>query len=355
MKLDLRYRVALVGCGDIAERGHLPALRRHPRFAVAAVCDARPERAALLAERAGGVPSMTDWRELLDRTDVDAAVLALPPEASPDAAVAFLRRGIPVLDEKPLAADLAAGRRVARAVAESGVAYQVGFVLRYGDWVREVGRLARAIGTPAVIRIAVYDERLDRSDTAHFGRIQGFLRTSSAVTHEGSHAIDYAGLWNPSPVVRGWAEAVRTAPDFAGPNLWSAQLGLADGSLLRLEIGWLLPELPPCAVEITGPDGHLALNPVTGRGTCRIGGREELLALPPMAPEWGRQYDAFAAAIDRGAAPEATVEDGLRALEVTKACEESARGGETVRLEIHHHDTDIFSPRRTPCDTAADR
>jgi len=323
-------RVALIGCGAIASTGHLPAIRRHPRFTLAAVCDSVPDRAALLARQAGGVPAYEDWRELLDREEVDAAVLALPPEVSPDVAIGCLRRGLPVLDEKPLASTVLDGRRVARVVAESGGIYQVGFVLRYGDWVGEVSRLAGAIGTPFRARVAVYDERLDRTDVEHFRRIQGFLGNSSAMTHEGSHVVDYAGLWNPAPWVRVRASAERTEPDFAGPNLWLASVELADRSVLEIEIGWLLPEIPPCAVTVEGPNGRLELNPVSGAGRWRINGEQGVLSLPPLAPEWDRQYNAFAEAIDRGYATEATIEDGLRALEVTISSEVSARTGAAV-------------------------
>lgn len=310
--------------------GHAPAIRRHPRFAIAAVCDVNLEAARRVARDSGGVPAYEDWRALLDRDEVDAAILALPPEVSPDVAIECLRRGLPVLDEKPLAASLRDGRRVASGFAEFGGVYQCGFVLRYADWVREVGRLAAAIGTPSHTRVAVYDERLDRSDAEHLNRIQSFMANSSALTHEGSHVVDYAAIWNPSPWTRVRASAERTAPDFKGPNIWRASVELADGSTLDMEIGWLLPTLPPCAVSIEGPAGRLELNPSTGIGSWWIGEEQGRLSLPPLAPEWERQYDAFAEAIDRGAAATATLADGLRALEVNAAAEASARTGTAV-------------------------
>lgn len=324
------YRVALIGCGAIAESGHFPTLLRHPRLKVAAVCDSRLTRAALLAAQAEDISAYADWRELLDREEVDAAVLTLPPEASPDVVIGCLQRGLHVLDEKPLAATVEDGRRVARAVVESACVFQVGFVLRYGDLVRHVARLATAIGVPSRTRVSIHDERLDRSNVEHFTRIQGFLRNSSAMTHEGSHVIDYAALWNPSPWTKVRARAECTAPDFAGPNHWQASVSLADGSSLEVEIGWLLADVSPSTVTIEGPNGRLALDLLNGEGHCRIEGEEKRLALPPMAPEWDRQYDAFVAAIDRGIATEATIEDGLRALEVTAACEVSRRANAEV-------------------------
>ncbi len=332
-------RVALIGCGAIAESGHLPTLRDHPQFAVAAVCDHRRDRAKLLGHQAGDVPWYQDWQELFESEEVDAAVLALPPEVSPGVVVGCLERGLHVLDEKPLAATVSDGRRVARAVAKSQGIFQVGFVLRYGDLVREVSRVARAIGTPSRTHVAIFDERLNRADREHLERINGFLRNSSAMTHEGSHVIDYARLWNPSPWTRVRARADRTELDFDGPNHWRAKIDLADGSLLEVEIGWLLPDLPPCSISIEGPHGRLHLNLGNGAGRRWIEGDSASLALPPMAPEWGRQYDAFALAIERGRAEGATIDDALHALEVTTACEESRRtGGEVVRRDTERGD-----------------
>lgn len=323
-------RVGLIGCGAVAESGHMPTLLRRPDFTPAAVCDIRAEQAERLSRFAGGVPVYSDWRVMLDREKLDAATLALPPEVSPDVVIACLERGLPVLDEKPLASSLAEGRRVAESVARTRGVYQIGFVLRHGDWVREVGKLARRIGGPSRIRVAVFDERLDRANEEHFDRIQSFLDDSSAMTHEGSHVVDYASLWNPSPWTRVVAKARRTEPDLRGPNHWTSTFDLADGSTLAIEIGWLLPKLPPSFVSIEGPRGRLKFDPIKGAGWWEIAGDRGALSTPPLAPEWDRQYDAFAAAIADGSAEISTIDDGLRALEATLAAETSARIGRPV-------------------------
>ena len=323
-------RVALIGCGAVAESGHLPAMLRHNAFAIAAVCDVREDRARRLAQHAGGVPHYTDWRAMLDGGRFDAAVLALPPEASADVAIECLHRGLRILDEKPLASTLEQGRRVARAVAETGGVFQLGFVLRYGEWIDEIARLARAIGGPLRTRVAIYDERLNPADPAHFERIAGFLRTSSAITHEGSHVVDYVMRWSPASWTHVRATSQRTSSELPGPNVWHALLSQEDGSEVEIDIGWLLPELPPCAVSIEGARGRVEFSPATGVGQWHIDDHHDVMTLAPMRAEWDRQYDAFAKAIAGGAATVATVEDGLRALEITSACEASACRGAVV-------------------------
>ena len=322
--------LALIGCGDIAEHGHLDAIMAHDRFDLNAVCDVNPERAALLASKAGDVPAYLDWRRLLDHERLDAVVLALPPEISPNVVIECLGRGLAVLDEKPQATTLEEGWRLASIVNESGGVYQIGFVLRYGDWVDEIARLSPALGSPMKITVEISDELYDSRDANHLTRIQSFLKNSSAMTHEGSHAVDYISRWNDSPWVRATAIAKKTQPAFAGPNSWNADIELADGSMIDLKVAWLLSEPPYSRVSIAGPAGSLTFDCLTGQGSFEVEAEGRSLALPRLRPEWRRQYDAFEKAIRHHRATVATVDDGLRALEVTAACELSARLNCTV-------------------------
>jgi myo-inositol 2-dehydrogenase / D-chiro-inositol 1-dehydrogenase len=322
--------VGIIGCGDVAEYGHLPALIKHDRFEPTAVCDIDPARAKLLATRAGGIPTYGDWRKLIANERLNAVVLALPPEVSPDVVEACLSRGLAVLDEKPLAASVAAGRRLARLIGDRDCVYQVGFVLRYGDWVSDIQRLSATFGSPQRICVDIFDERLDVKNGVHLSRIQNFLRNSSALTHEGSHVIDYVGLWRNANWSSVTASAHKTLDVFEGPNVWSARVEFDDSTTLDLQVGWLLDELPPSTVSVHGPQGRLQFNFATGRGELDLSSSRELLEWTPIAAEWRRQYDAFAEAIDHGRARCATVHDALRALEVTAACELSAREGRGI-------------------------
>ena len=104
------------------------------------------------------------------------------------------------------------GRRLQRAVEETNGVYQIGFVLRYGDWVEQIRELTPRLGSPLQINVEVYDERLNPADLLHLARIQSFIKNSSAMTHEGSHVIDYVSLWNPSPWTRVSSVAQQTSP-----------------------------------------------------------------------------------------------------------------------------------------------
>lgn len=326
------YRVALIGCGDVAERGHLPALLSHERFELVAVCDIVPNRAALLAAQARGVPAYTDYQEVFQLPDLAACILALHPDVSVRIAIDCLRHGLAVLDEKPLANGLEEGRVLAREVRATGGIYQVGFCFRYCDWVRRMGEFTRTVRIPAIYRVEIFDEFLDRNNQEHFERIQQFLHKSSVVNHEGSHIIDYFRSWNSSPLVKAHAVALRTEPDLRGPNLWSAQLQCADGSVLELQLGWLLRSARKSEATIVGPGGFVQAD-FGGAGQIALGAKTEALRIPSYRPEFARQLDAFAEAIERGKAVVATVEDGLRVMEAAHACERSAAEGRAIEIQ----------------------
>lgn len=323
--------LALIGCGDVAETGHLPAILGHDAFRLAAVCDLDGDRAAKFSRLAGGVPAYTSWRELLtNEQKLHGVVLALPPEVSPEIVIDALRRKLAVLDEKPLAASLAEGYQLQRAVEQHDGVYQIGFVLRYGDWVERIRQEVAVLGQPLQISVEVYDERLNPLDPAHAARIQSFIKNSSAMAHEGSHVVDYVGLWNASTWSSASAITQQTSPEFPGPNVWNARIEFANRSTLNVRIGWLLPELPHSTVTIVGPAGRLDFNCATGVGHVEAGARERAFTAPPLAPHWQRQYQEFAEAVRRGRATKATVYDGLRSLETTAACELSATAGAAV-------------------------
>ena len=113
---EQQLRVGVVGCADIAERRMLPAMRRQPLVDVVAVASRSTAKAAAFAAKFDCV-GITGYQELLDRDDIDAVYLPLPPGLHLEWTVKALRAGKHVLCEKPLsvnAADAATAVAVAR-------------------------------------------------------------------------------------------------------------------------------------------------------------------------------------------------------------------------------------------------
>src|SRR5207244_4220523 len=71
-------RVALIGCGAIAESMHLPVLAGHEAIRSAALVDRNLERAQKLAAGYGVARVLADAADL-PAGEIDAAIIATPP------------------------------------------------------------------------------------------------------------------------------------------------------------------------------------------------------------------------------------------------------------------------------------
>ncbi|TJW28101.1 MAG: Gfo/Idh/MocA family oxidoreductase, partial [Mesorhizobium sp.] len=68
---------------------------------------------------------------LFVRSDVDAIVMALPPQFHADMAVRAVQGGKDVLVEKPIALTVVDAERSVKAAADNGRVFMVGHVLRF--------------------------------------------------------------------------------------------------------------------------------------------------------------------------------------------------------------------------------
>jgi predicted dehydrogenase len=118
-----RVKLGIIGCGIAARTLHFPALQKlSDDYAVTAVCNHTEEKAREFAQLLGGVPYVLDYRELLDRTDVDAVVILLPVHLNYQVVMDAMAAGKHIMVEKPLAANLTeAGKLVHLAESYSKV------------------------------------------------------------------------------------------------------------------------------------------------------------------------------------------------------------------------------------------
>lgn len=114
MTQSSRIRLALVGSGIFAQDAHLPALKTlEDRFEITAVYSRSRENAEALARDIPGGPAIyTDLDAVLTSDAVDAVDLLLPIEGLPSAIETALKAGKHVVSEKPIAPDVATGRRL---------------------------------------------------------------------------------------------------------------------------------------------------------------------------------------------------------------------------------------------------
>jgi predicted dehydrogenase len=126
-----KVRVAVVGCGAVAQIHHLPAIAASDQVEAAVLVDADEKRARALAQRFGVAEVATDVRGLPGR--VEAAVVALPNSLHAPVAVELLRQGVHVLVEKPMAMNVRECDEMIAAAAAGRMVLAVGLDFRFFD------------------------------------------------------------------------------------------------------------------------------------------------------------------------------------------------------------------------------
>ena len=97
-----RARIGIIGTGWWATFAHLPSLTSYPKAEVVALADPSAERLAQAGERFGIGAQFADYREMLDKVELDGVVVATPHATHHGIAQDVLSRGLPLMLEKPM-------------------------------------------------------------------------------------------------------------------------------------------------------------------------------------------------------------------------------------------------------------
>ncbi|MBO3749170.1 Gfo/Idh/MocA family oxidoreductase [Streptosporangiaceae bacterium NEAU-GS5] len=330
-----------------------------------------PDRAAAAAARLGWASSTGDWRDLLDRDDVQIVDVCTPGDSHAEIAIAALEAGKHVLCEKPLANTLAEAEAMAaaaRKAAAAGVRSMVAFNYRRVPAVALARRLVAegALGEIRHVRAQYLQDWIVDPQFPLVWRLQKDKAGSGALGDIGSHAVDTAQYVTGQRLIGVSALTetfIKERPIAAGSTGLTASgtsetgaVTVDDAALFigRLSGGGLasfeatrfaLGRKNALRLEINGSAGSLAFDFeamnelwVDEGGT---GFRRILVTEPdhPYTGAWwppghGLGYDHaftneiadFLDAVATGADPAPSFEDGLRVQRVLAAVERSAAG-----------------------------
>jgi predicted dehydrogenase len=127
---DKTIGVGIVGAG-FARTTQIPGFRNCPGARVVAITSRRPERAASVAQEFGIEHVANDWRELVERDDVDLVSIVTPPATHMEITLAALERGKAVICEKPMAMNAVETKRMTESADKAGVLALIDHELRF--------------------------------------------------------------------------------------------------------------------------------------------------------------------------------------------------------------------------------
>jgi predicted dehydrogenase len=317
-------RIGLIGLGahGIRYARHLAA-GEVPGARLGMVCRRDAETGARLA-REWGAAFTEDYRRLLDDPAVDAVAVVVPPHLHPRIVAEALAAGKPVLVEKPLAPDAAAGRTLVEAAGRAGVPAMVAHTLRFNTVIREIRDRSAALGE---LRFLALSQRFEPSSREWLDEpiSGGILRNT------GVHAFDLVrhltGREVEEVTCAAEGRVTRRTEDSFG-----AVLRLSGGGLATVDNS-RATDSRSGRIEWVGEVGQLIGDHVHHRLEEIRGRDRKPLPLPAPAMTVRDAMASFIAAV-RGESPVSVpFGEGLRAVEIVDACRASASAGRPAAVE----------------------
>jgi len=126
-------KIAIIGCGGIANGKHMPSLAKQPQAQMVAFCDIVKERAEKAAKEFGTEDAKvyTDFHELLKDKSIDVVHVCTPNDSHSVITVAALESGKHVMCEKPMAKTVAQAQEMLDAARRTGKKLTIGYQNRY--------------------------------------------------------------------------------------------------------------------------------------------------------------------------------------------------------------------------------
>jgi len=355
--------LAVISCGTI---GRIRALlaRDYPGVAWLGLCDVNEGLGRKLAADARADFFGTDYRELLARPEVTAAIIATDENAHVGPTLAAVERGHALFIEKPLATDAAESWRVLQAIQASGVDAVVGYTQRFRRRFLAIKERIRT-GQIGELTAAVTRAFMNRMVPIATCRRTEERRHLTPMVVSGTHSLDMS-LWlmeGYEPVSVYAQSSDKTLAEWGTKDATFGVFTLSNGAIWSMNISWALPVVWPGAVygleigivgtkgvidvEDTHRDLVLASELPQGAGYSPEGFRpgfdrhvDFLTSYPPGdlydGQLWGpmrEETNAWFARLHTGLrTPHASAADGHRNLMLTMAMDLSAARGAPVKL-----------------------
>jgi predicted dehydrogenase len=124
--MDMKpVRIAVVGCGSIGTKRHIPEYAANKNAKLVAFCDVVLSRADAMAKVHGG-KACADWRDVIALPEVDAVSVCTPNALHAPISIAASNAGKHVLCEKPMAVSASEAQAMIDAAQASGKVLMIG-------------------------------------------------------------------------------------------------------------------------------------------------------------------------------------------------------------------------------------
>jgi len=329
--------IAVLGCGRIG-RMHARNLARHPRVELVSVFDVASNVAADTASELG-VKAAGSVDEVLGDRSVRAVLIASPTDTHVSLIGAAVKAGKAVLCEKPIDLDLERARAGWREIAARQPLVMLGFNRRFDPSFRAL-RERLYSGEIGKLELAVITSRDPAPPSAAYIRASGGLMRDMTI-HDFDMARYLAG-----DIVEVHAFGANVVDPEIGRlgdiDTCTISLKSRSGALLQINNSRRCAYGYDQRVEVFGSGGMLQAGnqratTVESWSSERTEQRDVLLNffIERYRQAYDLEVDAFVAALESGSPMSPGYEDGIAALSLANAAEQSLKsGGKTVQVAV---------------------
>ncbi len=240
--------LAVIGCGTIG-RIRAGFARQYPGVEWLGLCDVKEEPGRKLAEETRADFFTTDARELLDRPEVNAAMILTEESRHTEPALLAAERGHKLFIEKPLATDPRESAQILNVITDAGLDACVGYTQRFrrrfltikerltNGQIGEVHSVITRAFMNRMVPIATISKTSERKNL-------------TPMVVSGTHSLDMS-LWLMEGKTPVSVYARSTDKVLAALGTKDSTFGLFamdDGTIFSMNISWCLPTVWPGSV-----------------------------------------------------------------------------------------------------------
>lgn len=331
--------VCIIGAGR-AGMIHAQAIEQIPGARVVALADSDKTLCRAGGRQLGVKLLYEDYRKAMEDASVDAVIVATPTRLHHDIVVSAAQAGKHILCEKPMAMNAAQCAEMIQTTGENRVKLQIGFMRRFDEGFRRAKEAVHRgdIGEVVLVKSLTHGPSTPKPWQYDVGGSNGPLAEVN------SHDIDTLRWFTESEFSRVYAiagnyrcpEARAEFPDFYDnvslvASFANGMQGFIDGAV-SVKYGY------DARVEVLGTEGILFVGELADGSVAVCRGRGEIAR--PAVASWRDLFAdayvaedaAFVTAVREDTEPGVDGYDGMMAVKVVEAGNQSIREGRPVCL-----------------------
>lgn len=336
-----KVKVGIAGLGRLG-KGHAKNLAfKIANAELTAACSIVPAELEFAKNELGVQDVYTDYREMLEKADIDAVVIVTTSSEHCWQIAAALDAGKHVFSDKPLGVTIEECKMAEAAVERHPeLTFFLGFMRRFDpSYAYAMEKIkAGAIGTPYMVKAAGIDPEALVEGAIRFAPTSGGIFIDMAI-----HDIDLMRWFLGSDPVEVYAiGATFKHPEFKAcgdDETGVATYKCANGSIGFVHVGRTAAHGYHVETEVVGTEGTLRISPVPEKNLCMIydknGAVKECVSGFPerFAEAYRLEMENFIDCIQQGVKPNVTVYDGTKSTQIAFATTEAYKKGGILKIE----------------------